>query len=259
MTIRVSTGLRNAIAGSLGFSGALNRGCINVYSGTQPVNADAAVTGTLLGTITSSSLALTKETRATGTVTITAAAGGSIDAITVGGLNIIPDGGVTATAGDTSATAASLSAAINRNGIMEASVAGAVVTLKGRPGTGVITAAVAGTLTTVTASYVAMGGGVAGIAAANGLRLATPALGVIAKPSDQVWSFTGVAAGTAGWFRFFSSDTADSGVILTAAPWYARLDGSIAASGADMGLSNLAVAIGAPNTVDRFTATFPAQ
>jgi len=259
MTVRFSTGTRNGLAGSIGLAGLFNRGYINIYSGTQPTTADSAVTGTLLGTMTSSSLALTKETRATGSVTITAAAGGSVDAITVGGLNIIPDGAVSATAGDANATAASLAAAINRNGIMEARVATNVVTLYGRPGTGVTTAAVSGTLTTVTATYVAMGSGVAGIAPVNGLILATPSLGAIAKSTSQVWSFAGVAAGTAGWFRFFSSDTADTGAALTAAPWYPRIDGSIATSGADLNLSNISIAIGAPNTCDSFVVTFPAS
>lgn len=257
MTIRLSTGARLGLVGTLGFMGMFNKGYINIYSGSQPVSADAAVTGTLLLTITSSSLALTKETRATGTITITAAAGGSIDTVTVGGLNIIPDGAVAATAGDTSATATSLCNAINRNGIFEATVSGAVVTIKGRPGTGATTAAVTATLTTVTASYANMSGGVAN---ANGLILASPSAGVISKPSTaiQTWSGVGVAAGTAGWFRFFPSDTADSGAIVTAAPYYCRMDGSVAVSGGDMGLSNLTVAIGSPNTVDSFSCTMPA-
>jgi len=260
MTIRLSTGARNALTGNLGFQGMFNRGYINVYTGTQPANANTAVgSATLLGTITSASLPLTKETRAAGSATITAAAGGSINTLTVGGLNIIPDGAVAATAGDTSATASSLCDAINRNGMFEASVVGAVVTIKGRPGTGVTTAAIAGTLTTVTATYIAMGSVTAGVTPVNGLILASPATGVIAKPSSQVWSFTGIAAGTAGWFRFFSSDTADTGLILTADPWFPRMDGSIASSGGDMGLSNILVSVGAPNTVDRFTVTMPAN
>lgn len=259
MTIRLSTGARNGLTGSLGFEAMFNRGYINIYTGTQPATADSAVTGTLLGTITNSSLALTKETRATGSVTITAATGGTINNITVGGLNIIPDGAITALVGDAAGTASLLCDAINRNGIMQATVSGAVVTLMGRPGTGVTTAAVAGSLTTVTATYVAMGSGVAGVAPVNGLILASPSVGVVSKSSSQVWSFSGLAAGTAGWFRLFSSDTADTGAILTAAPWYPRLDGSVATSGGDMALSNIAVTIGAPNTCDRFNITMPAQ
>ena len=76
MTIRLSTGLRNALAQGLGFAGVFNRGSINIYSGAQPVSADAAVTGTLLGAVTASSGALTQETQATGTITLTGGGSG---------------------------------------------------------------------------------------------------------------------------------------------------------------------------------------
>ena len=217
--------------------------------------ADAAPTGTKLGIVTISSGALTQETRATGSVTITGATSGSINTITVGGLNVIPDGAVSAVAGDTAATATALCAAINRNGIMEASVSGSVVTLKGRPGTGVTTAAVTGSLDTVTATYVNMGSGVAGVAPVNGLYFDVPASGLVARPTAVVWSFTGIAAGVAGYFRLIGS-AADSEAVSTTLP---RLDGTIATSGGDMGLSNITVAIGAPNTVDRFNVTQPAN
>ena len=257
MTIRLSTGLVNAQAQGLGFAGALNMGHIKVFSGTQPANADAAETGTLLGIFTRSSGSLTKETRATGTVTITGASGGSINSITVGGLNIIPDGAITVS-GDTNSTlAAKLCDAINRNGIMEASVSGAVVTLKGRPGTGVTTAAVSGSLTTATASYVNMGSGVAGVAPVNGLILASPSAGVIAKPSDHVWSFSGITAGTAGWARFYSSDGADSGGLLSGAPWYSRLDGSCGVGSGDFQMSTISITAGLPVTLDTFQWTQP--
>lgn len=52
MTVKQSTGLRNAMCGTIGYSGALNGGAIMVYSGPQPVSADAAATGTLLGIAT---------------------------------------------------------------------------------------------------------------------------------------------------------------------------------------------------------------
>jgi hypothetical protein len=235
-----------------------NKGYIEIYSGAQPVSADAAETGTLLGVVSVNGAALTKETRATGSVTLTGGASGSINTVTVGGLNIIPDGAV---AFNTSLnqTASDLADAINRNGIMEATAAAAVVTLRGRPGTGVTTAAVTATLTTVTATYVNMGSGVAGIAPVNALNLATPSLGIITKPTNQVWNFQGVAAGTAGWFRFYSSDTADTGLLLTGAPWYPRLDGSIATSGADLNLSQIVIAVASSNTIDTFSLTVPAQ
>jgi hypothetical protein len=244
------------MAQSLGFNGALNRGYMKIFSGTQPVTADSAETGTLLATVTASSAALTKETRATGSVVITAAAGGTINNITVGGLNIIPDGAITAVVGDTPATAALLSEAVNRNGIMEATVSGSTVTLRGRAGSGATTAAVAGSLTTVTATYAAMAGGVA---SANSLILTLSGSGIIAKLPTQIWSFNGSVAGTAGWFRFYSCDTADTGLTISGAPFYPRLDGSIATSGADLNISNIAIAVGAPNTIDTFGFTILAQ
>ena len=147
MTVRLSTGLRTSLAGTTGFGATFANGVIDVYSGSQPNSADAAVTGTLLGTVTLNSGAFT-------------------------------------------------------------------------PG-----------------------------AATNGLTFAAAAAGTVAK--SGVWSFNGVAAGTAGWFRF-RGNAADAGALSTALP---RLDGSIATSGADLNLSNISIAVGAPNTVDTFTWT----
>ncbi|MBF5006845.1 hypothetical protein [Diaphorobacter caeni] len=52
MTVKLSTGLRNAACGTLGIAGALNGGVLEIYSGPQPVSADSAVTGTKLGVAT---------------------------------------------------------------------------------------------------------------------------------------------------------------------------------------------------------------
>lgn len=252
MTVRLSTGLREAMLAGLSFEAVFNRGSIQVYSGTQPTTADAAVTGTLLGTATLNSGALTAETRATGTVTIT---GGStsVAAVTVGTVNIIPDGAVPYNA-STTQTASDLCDAINRNGIYTATVSSAVVTIRPRPGAGAAhNGYVVSSTGSVTATYANMSGGVAPV---NGLTFARPSAAVIGK--SGVWSFSGVAAGTAGWFRFVTS-VGDAGALLTAAPWIARMDGSMATSGADLNLSNIAIAIGAPNTIDTFTFTILPQ
>lgn len=257
MTTRLSTGARNALVKSMGFGAMFNRGYIDVYSGSQPTTADA-VKGTLLLQLTNASGALTKETRAAGSVALTTGASGSVDTVTVGGLNIIPDGAV---AFNTSLaqTATDLCEAINRNGIMEATVSSVTVTIKGRPGTGVTTAAVAASVTTLGAlTCVAMGTGTAGVKPLNSLYLGTEALGVIAKPSTAVWSGVGVAAGTAGWARFYSSDGADTGALLSAAPWYPRLDGSCGVGSGDFQLSTLTIAVGLPVTLDTFSWTQPA-
>ncbi len=254
MTTRLSTGLRNSMLGSLGLLGVLNKCVVQIYSGTQPATADSAATGTLLGTVSLGSGTFTGETQASGTITVT---GGSTSILTatVGTLNIIPDGPVPY---NTSAvqTASDLCDAINRNGIFTASVSGAVVTLKPRPGAGDgFNAAVVSSTGSVTATYANMSGGVD---PANGLTFGPPAAGVLSKPSGQVWGFTGIAAGTAGWFRMVAS-VADAGGAVSGAPYLARLDGSVATSGAEMSLSNITVAVGAPNTIDVFTITMPAQ
>lgn len=151
MTVRLSTALRTALAGSTGFAATFANGVIEIYTGTQPATADAAVAGTLLGTVTLASGAFT-------------------------------------------------------------------------PGV-----------------------------ATNGLTFASAASGAVSK--SGVWSFNGVAAGTAGWFRL-KGNAVDAGALSTTLP---RLDGSVATSGADLNLSNIVIAIGAPSTIDSFTFTIPAQ
>lgn len=256
MTIRISTGARNATATTLGLLGAFNKGSIRIYSGTQPATADAAATGTLLGTVTLSSGALTQETQASQTITI-AGSSGSIDTVTVSTLNIIPDGAVAFNT-STTQTAADLATAINRNGLFTATSALAVVTVKPRPGAGATYNGVA-FATTVTTLTATVGAGTlsGGVAAVNALSLIESAAGVVSKPTSAVWSFAGVAAGTAGWFRFVGS-VADAGALQSAAPYLCRLDGAIATSGSDMGLSNITVAVGAPNTIDSAVFTIPA-
>ena len=258
MTVKLSTGLRNAIAQGRGFSGSLNKGYIKIFSGSQPATADAAETGTNLGIVTVSSGALTKETRATGTLTVTGTVTQTILTITVGGVNIIPDDASMIGLATTTLTADLIAYAINRNGMYEASTTGAsnVVTIRARPGAGVIALVIAST-GTCTCTGSTMTGGVAGV---NGLMLGAPVGGSIPKLATQIWSFVGInGPATAGWFRFYSSDTADSGATCdgTTVPYYPRLDGSIATSGSDLNLSQIVIQTGAPNTIDSFSFQIP--
>ena len=253
MTIRFSTGLRNGLAQGLGFQGMFNRGYMEIWSGSQPATADAATTGTKLGVISIASGALTKETRATATLTVTGGSG-TLTALTAGTLPLVPDPSSVVWTTSTTVTAGLIADAINRNGMAEASSSGAVVTVKPRPGTGAAWngLALATTGITCTGSNFA-----SGVAPVNGLILGQPAAGVISKNSD-VWSMAGLAIGTAGWFRLFGSDTADSGALLSAAPWYPRMDGSCGVGSGDAQLSSLSVTVGSPHTVDVFTFTVPA-
>lgn len=52
MTIRASTGLKNAMLGNVGLKGATADGVIRIYSGSQPASADSAIIGTLLMEVT---------------------------------------------------------------------------------------------------------------------------------------------------------------------------------------------------------------
>lgn len=253
MTVRLSTALRNNLAGPTGFGATFANGIIEIRTGSQPGTADSAATGTLLGTVTLASGAFTAETAGSQTITVSGSAG-SVDTVTVGSVNIIPLGAVSFDT-DTTVTAAALRDAIIRAGIYRATSSGAVVTVLAPVGTGDAHngLALATTVTTLTATS---GGNITGgVDAANGLKFAAPASGAVSK--SGTWSFVGVAAGTAGWFRLKAAITDAGGADSTFV--YPRLDGSVATSGADMNLSNITIAVSAPTTVDSFTYTQPAS
>lgn len=92
-------------------------------------------------------------------------------------------------------------------------------------------------------------------AAGTGLKFDSASGGVINKSATENWKFNGAAVGTAGWFRFYAAGTNPA----NASASDARIDGSIAFSGADMTLSNISITVGAPNTIDVFQFTLPAQ
>lgn len=89
MTTRFSTGLRTALAQALA-TGFAN-GVIEIRSGSQPANADAATTGTLLGLVTLNSGAFSAGTSTNG-LTWGAAAAGVASKTGVWSFNGIADG-----------------------------------------------------------------------------------------------------------------------------------------------------------------------
>lgn len=258
MALRFSKALRNFILQHGSVKKALNSGAIEVYSGSQPTLADDAVSGTLLCTFTKSGGARTHEVLATGTVTLTGGASGSVDTVTVNSVNIIPQGAVAFNTSLTQ-TAADLATAINlglSTPEYRATSSGAVVTISALPGTGTgpNTFVVTATLTTITALYANMSGGVAAV---NGLSLGSAAAGVIGKNSSETWQGTAVATGTAGWFRFKGS-VVDAGA-SDSTETFIRMDGNIATSGANMNMSNTSITSGAVQTLTTFNLTQPAQ
>jgi hypothetical protein len=256
MTMRLSTGLRNFLNKQGSVAGALRNGRIEIYSGAQPTSADAAVTGTLLCTITGNSGAPTNEVLATGTVTLAGSAG-SLNTLTVDGQDIL--GGAVPFNGTLAQTALDVAAQINRfNGYPDytASAAAAVVTISAIPGSGTAPNAkvVAATATTLTATTANMAGGVA---AANGLQFDVSVAGTLTKLASQIWSGLNAATGTAGWFRQYGS-VADAGA-LDAVGTALRIDGAIGTSGAEMNLNSTAFTSGATTTLAAWGDTIPAQ
>jgi len=88
----------------------------------------------------------------------------------------------------------------------------------------------------------------------SGINFDEAVAGVLSKDDDEVWSGSGLANGTAGWFRLYDNDHM-TGISTTGV----RLDGSIATSGAQMNLSNTAITAGGTTTVDSVNLTMPAS
>jgi hypothetical protein len=259
MALRFSKGLRNFLNEGGCIKQALANGKLLIYTGSQPTTADDAIAGTLLVTITKSSAAHTAEVRATGSVTLTGGASGSVDTVVVNSIDIL--GGAVSFNTSLTQTATDVATKINNNPknlLFVAEASGAVVTLKAKPGLGTLCNGwvVSATLTTITASYVNVGSGVAGVNPANGLTFGDSAAGVLARNTAEVWSGTAVADGTAGWFRYVGAVT-DPGT-SDATETYIRLDGNIATSGANLNMSNTAIVTGAVQTISGFSLTYPA-
>lgn len=89
-------------------------------------------------------------------------------------------------------------------------------------------------------------------AAGTGLEFTAASGGVINK--SGTWQFTGLANGTAGYFRF-RGDAADANGTSTT---LVRMDGSIGTAGAVMNMSSTTIATGAVTTIDQFSLTIPA-
>jgi len=249
--IRLSTKLRNNMLGPTGLAATFVNGVIDIYTGTQPLTADTAASGTKLGTVSLSSGAVTAEISASKTLTL-AGTSGSVNTVLVGNMNIIPSGAVLFTT-DLTTTAALLAAAVNAAGLYEATSASDVVTIIAPPGTGATHNGLTLTSTVTTMTATSGGNLAGGVTAVNGLTFTSPSSGMISK--SGVWSCTGEHEGTAGWFRMKAGKADADGASTT----LARLDGAIAIAGSDMNVANVVVSVGSPVTIDSLTITMPSQ
>lgn len=263
MTIRYSDALRNFLQTGGSFKDAFDNGVCLMYSGVQPASANYAPGSTLLSTVSNASGAVTSEVQATGSVTLTGGGAGSVNTLTVNAIDILG----TAVNFNTSLsqTATDVATQINKNPknkLFVASAVGAVITLTAIPGLGTLANgwAVTQTLTTITATDVNIGSGVAGVNSANGLVfLGTASAGSLVKDPSQIWSGLGTAGAgvgtTAGWFRLCGS-VADAQALDSAAQ-FIRMDGSVATSGADMTVTSANIVQAVTFTLNSFTPTEP--
>lgn len=257
MAIRLSTGLVNKMMDTGSLKDIFANCAIDIYSGTQPAGGDTAASGTLLVTVTKASGAYTAETRSGGTLTLSGASG-SVNTVTVNSIDIL--GGAVNFNTSLNQTAVDVAAQINRNPknllfVASATGASAIVTITAANGLGTLPNAwvVAATYTTMTGTPANM---VGGADAVNGLRFDIATSGSIPKLVADTWSGLGLSpGGTAGWFRVRESGDTGAGASTTAA----RLDGSIATSGADMNLGSLTVTTGAPFILSSAALTLPQQ
>lgn len=252
--MKYSKAARNAMCGKVGLAGALAGGKLMVFTGSQPTNPEDAASGTLLCTYTLGAGAYTAEVKAIGSFALASGSAGSVNTITVNGVDIL--GAAVPFNTSLSQTAADVAAQINwnpKNKLYVATAVGTTVTLTAMPGLGALvnTHAVNGTVTTIAlGSLVNMAGGVNSV---NGLDFNPPAAGVLTKKTGQTWQGTSVADGAAGWFRFVGP-IADAGA-ADASEVYVRVDGNIGTSGADLNMVNTTFTNLAPNVLAGFQLT----
>lgn len=255
MALRYSTGARNFLAADGSFKDMFQNGKIEIYSGAQPTSADAAVTGTLLCTITAASAARTSEVLSSGSVTLTGGTSGSVGSLTVDGVDILGaavpyNTSLNQTAADVAGQCESFRGAVE----YEVSASGAIITITARPGTGTTPNGfvVASTTTTLTKTDANMAGGVAAV---NGLKWGFASAGVVSKLASQTWSGVNAATNTAGYYRMYGS-VADAGG-LDSAGIAIREDGAIATSAAELNMASTSLTATATTSITAWQRTIP--
>jgi hypothetical protein len=87
--------------------------------------------------------------------------------------------------------------------------------------------------------------------------------GEMKKTVAEAWQATGLADGTARYFRFQRLNTDEAttraDAIAVASGTLERIDGSVGTSGADLVAASVAIATNAPLTVDTFVLRLPAS
>ena len=251
MALKFSKAVNNAIASGIGWGDVVKNSVIDIYSGSQPTNADDSATGTKLARFTLSSAALTAEIRANCRIAFTGGTLAPADTIvaTVGGTTIGTATGLTGTA--TTLAAPALAAAINSTwsfpdyvAVVAGTAVGSItygaaanaaseVFILGPKNAGATCNALSANLTVSTAANAAyaINGATANTAtnfanaAHGGAGTSANGLGVVAVNAltmtypanvgkiskSGTWSATGAANGTAAYFRLLGTPNFDDG------------------------------------------------
>ena len=259
MAVRRTTKLINELAGGSSVKNILADGRICIYSGAQPTDADAAPSGTKLLTFTEGGNTFTAGTGSYATIAIGGSATGAITTVTVGSMahNLLSESVSYVTSA--SVTAIAIADNINaRNNPLnitaEASTTNVILTLPiwiGAEGDGLTFATTtSGSLTATTSG--AFG---SGAAATNGINFrAIISDGTLTKDSNT-WQGTGIATGTAGWFRFIAGDSTESDTGVAEV----RFDGSVGTSNADMIISATSIVVDSVYTISAGTIIEPKE
>jgi len=239
MTLRLSTGLRNAMLDEFAVAANLMTGTtISFRDGTGTDSRDRiADSGNgLAGFTLGDKVTVAASTSNNVTAEILAVAAGYLE-VAAGTLS-------TEAAGEQVVLASASGGSfvdLFRNGVLDI--------YSGSQPTGSDSAETGTKLVSITLSSGAFVGGTA----TNGINLGEVSSGVLAKESGETWSGTAVATGVAGWFRFY-----DNSYTAGASTSAVRFDGAVATSGSQLNMSNTSITTGGSTTIDSLALTQPA-
>ena len=255
MALKKSTGLAKYLLGTGNVKKCFTGGLIKVYSGAAPATADAAVTGSLLYTISNASA----DAKAKQKITFTPVTAG-----TTGTWTVILDGITYTFTDDGSPTPTEVCNGLRA--LITAGMGGAFTTPAGVIGipdnaskyaltgtdTMIVEAATAGVPFEYSSSATGAGNSITEAvttADAYGLQfeaVSAITVGELEKLSTQTWSGVAAAAGTPGYFRLVQDD--DTGALSTTEE---RAQGTISTvAGSDMVVSHATVAVGETIVID---------
>lgn len=265
MALYWSTGLRQFISQHGSYKRALHGGCMIIYSGTVPSNAnDAAGSGTAqLVQISLGSGAYDPEDQASASITLSGS-GGQVDTFTVGksgetAVEIM--GAVVPYVTSLTQTATNVVAQVQTylsNPEYEVSSSGAVITVKSLLGTGTAQNAFVATMTVSggTLAEDAPQSLAGGDAADYGLTYLYGVDGVIT--ATGTWSGVVTNTGTASYWRIYGPNGNEWGSPSSSTSQI-RIQGTCGTSGTDYIMSSTSLTATTTHTVGAFNLTLPAS